>query len=78
MSTNANEMAEMHNQPNKKLDEMLVGLNASLTAFEKENADFVGELDLLGMRIDEYESVLASFEPKMITTTNTTSNHDVE
>ena len=46
-------------------------LASRLDEFEHEHPDLVRELDLLGVQIDEYETVLAESEPKIITTSNT-------
>ena len=48
-------------------------LASRLDEFQQEHPDFVRELDLLGVQIDEYETVLAESEPKIITTSNTTA-----
>ena len=48
-------------------------LASRLDAFEHEHPDFVRELDLLGVQIVEYETVLAESEPRIITTSNTTT-----
>ena len=48
-------------------------LASRLDEFEHEHPHLVRELDLLGVQIDEYETVLAESEPRIITTSNTTT-----
>ena len=49
--------------------DVVAGLESHIAAFEKENPNFVKELDLLGFEIDEYEKALASSEPQVTLTT---------
>ena len=62
----------------KTREGVVATLESSIAAFEGEYPDIVREMDLLGFEIDEYEAVLASTEPQLIKTTNTTLAHDVE
>ena len=48
----------------KDLDEMI-------TAFEEAYPDFVAELQVLGITIDEYRRMLAESHPVVITTSDT-------
>ena len=69
---------KMRRQPEEPDDDVVAGLESHIAAFEKENPDFVKDLDLLGFEIDEYEAVLANSEPQVTVDTNTTLSHDVE
>ena len=69
---------KMPRQPEETDDSVVAGQESRIAAFEKENPDFVKELDLLGFEIDEYETVLANSDPQVILSTNTTLPHDVE
>ena len=69
---------EKREQSQKTDDNVVAGLESQIATFEKENPDFVKELDLLGFEIDEYEMVLANSDPQVIFTTNSTLPHDVE
>ena len=69
---------KMRKQSQETDGDVVAGLESHIAAFEKENPDLVKELDLLGFEIDEYEAALASYEPQLILTTNTTLPHDVE
>ena len=45
---------------------------ASIAAsYEQLDPDFVAELEMLSITIDEYERMLADSEPRIITTDNT-------
>ena len=69
---------EVRGQSEVPDDDVVARLESHITAFEKENPDFVKELDLLGFEIDEYETVIANCEPQVVVNTNSTLPHDVE
>ena len=46
-------------------------LAAVVSSYEQLDPDFIAELDILSMPIDEYERMLADNEPLVITTDNT-------
>ena len=69
---------KLREQSQETDDDVVAGLEAHIATFEKENPDLVKELDLLGIEIDEYETVLANSDPQVILTTNSTLPHDVE
>lgn len=52
---------------------MAAELASHLERFQEENPKLMRELDVLGVQIDEYEMVLAQSEPRVFTTTNTTT-----
>ncbi len=42
-------------------------LQAQIEQFERDNPEFVRELEVLGMGIDEYENALAASAPRVVT-----------
>ena len=46
---------------------------SKVASYEVLNPDFVAELDMLNITVDEYERMLAASEPRIITTDNTVS-----
>ena len=62
----------------KRPESVVAAIESSLVTFKDENPDIVAELTLLGFEMDEYESVLASSGPQILTTTNSTLSNDME
>ena len=46
-------------------------LRSMVVSYEKLDPDFIAELDMLNITIDEYERMLAEDEPRVVTTDNT-------
>ncbi len=46
-------------------------LRSMVASYEKLDPDFIYELDMLNITIDEYERMLAEDEPRVVTTDNT-------
>ena len=46
-------------------------LASMVVSYEKLDPDFISELDMLNITIDEYERMLADNEPRVITSDNT-------
>ena len=46
-------------------------LGSIIDVFERENPNFVAELDLLGMQVDEYARILAEGDSEIVTSSNT-------
>ena len=46
-------------------------LASIIASYEESAPDFVAELDMLGITIDEYERMLTDSEPRVISTDNT-------
>ena len=59
-------------------DDVARDLKSQLDAFERANPNFIQELDLLGVKIDEYELALAGSNPKVVTGSSSVSMHDLE
>ena len=44
-----------------------------LSVYESLHPEFIAELDTLNITVGEYEAMLADSEPRVVTTTNSTS-----
>ena len=57
----------MSNSSAAEIDQLV----SMVVSYEKLDPDFISELDMLNITIDEYERILADNEPRVITSDNT-------